>query len=100
MAVDGRKKFYAGSTRCIAALIRIRSKLCLILRWDTPITYVTKLRLRKSLAALLDSDKSITDIAYEYGFCGASYYCESFQKYYGMSPLQYKKRTNTFNPPG
>ena len=67
---------------------------------DTPITYVTKLRLRKSLAALLDSDKSITDIAYEYGFCGASYYCESFQKYYGMSPLQYKKRTNTFNPPG
>lgn len=60
---------------------------------DTPIRYVTKLRLRKSLADLLDSDACITDIAYEYGFCGASYYCESFQKYYGMSPLQYKKRT-------
>lgn len=58
---------------------------------ETPMTYIAKLRLRKSLAALLDSDKSITDIAYEYGFCGASYYCETFQKYYGTSPLKYRK---------
>ena len=58
---------------------------------ETPMTYIAKLRLRKSLAALLDSDKSIADIAYEYGFCGASYYCETFQKYYGISPLKYRK---------
>ncbi len=58
---------------------------------DTPVTYVTKLRLSKSLAALLESDKSITDIAYEYGFGGASYYCETFKKYYGLSPLAYRK---------
>ncbi|MDE7203661.1 MAG: AraC family transcriptional regulator [Lachnospiraceae bacterium] len=58
---------------------------------ETPMTYIAKLRLRKSLAALLDSDKSITEIAYEYGFCGASYYCETFQKYYGISPLKYRK---------
>lgn len=58
---------------------------------ETPMTYITKLRLRKSLAALLDSDKSITDVAYGYGFCGVSYYCETFRKYYGISPLQYRK---------
>ena len=58
---------------------------------DTPMTYIAKLRLRKSLVALLDSDKSIADIAYEFGFCGASYYCENFQKYYGISPLKYRK---------
>lgn len=58
---------------------------------DTPIVYTTKLRLRKSLAALLDSEASITDIAYGYGFGGASYYCETFRKYYGISPLQYRK---------
>ncbi|MCM1188647.1 MAG: AraC family transcriptional regulator [bacterium] len=58
---------------------------------ETPMTYVARLRLRKSLAALLDSDNSISDIAYEYGFCGASYYCETFQKYYGMSPLKYRQ---------
>ncbi|MBD5473059.1 MAG: AraC family transcriptional regulator [Lachnospiraceae bacterium] len=58
---------------------------------ETPMTYIAKLRLRKSLDALLNSDKSITDIAYECGFCGASYYCETFQKYYGISPLKYRK---------
>lgn len=58
---------------------------------ETPIAYVTKLRLKKSLAMLLDSDRTITDIAYECGFCGASYYCETFRKYYGASPLKYRK---------
>lgn len=58
---------------------------------DTPITYTAKLRLRKSLSALLGSDRSIADIAYAYGFGGASYYCETFKKYYGMPPLIYKK---------
>ena len=58
---------------------------------DTPVIYATKLRLRKSLTALLTSDMSMTDIAYEYGFCTASYYCETFRKYYGMSPLAYRK---------
>lgn len=59
---------------------------------DTPINYTIKLRLRKSLSALLDSNSSIATIAYEYGFNGASYYCETFKKYYGVSPLMYKKR--------
>lgn len=59
---------------------------------ETPIAYIAKLRLQKSLSTLLNSDKSITDIAYEHGFCGASYYCETFQKYYRTSPLQYRKK--------
>lgn len=64
---------------------------------ETPMTYITKLRLRKSLGTLLDSDKSISDIAYEYGFCGASYYCETFQKYYGISPLKYRRIQTKFD---
>lgn len=58
---------------------------------DTPINYTTKLRLRKSLSALLSTNSSIASIAYENGFGGASYYCETFKKYYGMPPLIYKK---------
>lgn len=58
---------------------------------DTPVTYMTKLRLKKSLAPLLNSDACITEIAYENGFCSGSYYCETFRKYYGMPPLQYRK---------
>lgn len=58
---------------------------------DTPINYTTKLRLRKSLSTLLGTNSSITAIAYEYGFNGASYYCETFKKYYGVPPLIYRK---------
>lgn len=59
---------------------------------DTPITYATRLRLSRSLTPLLESDRSITDIAYEHGFGGSSYYCETFKKYYGISPLAYRNR--------
>ncbi|MDO5425909.1 MAG: AraC family transcriptional regulator [Eubacteriales bacterium] len=72
-----------------------KSKCSLLFRKylrDTPISYLTKLRLRNSITALLGSDACITDIALEYGFGGASYYCETFRKYYGISPLQYKKK--------
>lgn len=58
---------------------------------DTPINYTTRLRLRNSLSALPGSNSSIASIAYEYGFNGASYYCETFKKYYGMPPMIYKK---------
>lgn len=65
---------------------------------DTPITYTTKLRLKKSLSTLLGSNSNISTIAYEYGFNGASYYCETFKKYYGMPPLIYKKNRTEGNP--
>ena len=71
-----------------------KSKCSLLLKKylrDTPINYITKLRLRKSLSTLLGTNRNITSIAYEYGFNGTSYYCETFKKYYGMSPLIYKK---------
>lgn len=60
---------------------------------DTPVTYMTKPRLQKSLVPLLNSDAGVTDIAYENGFCGGSYYCEVFRKYYGISPYKYRKNS-------
>lgn len=70
---------------------------------DTPVTYITRLRLRRSLSALLGSNSNIAAIAYDYGFGGASYYCETFKKYYGVSPVMYKKMqmqcgTNSYAP--
>lgn len=62
---------------------------------DTPITYLTKLRLRESQRALLSGCNNITDIALTYGFNSASYYCEIFKKYYGMSPVQFKNKTKS-----
>ncbi len=34
---------------------------------------------------------NITEIAYEVGFNGASYYAETFRKYMGISPSSYRK---------
>lgn len=59
---------------------------------DTPITYTTKVRLRKSLSSLLETDDSIIKIAYDSGFHSESYYCETFKKYYQISPAQYRKQ--------
>lgn len=41
---------------------------------------------------LLNTNSSIADIAYGHGFGSTSYYCETFKKYYGISPLIYKKK--------
>ena len=58
---------------------------------DTPISYLTKLRLRKSLDGFLKEDVSITELAMNYGFNSSSYCCELFHRYYEQSPLQYRK---------
>lgn len=58
---------------------------------DTPVTYLTKQRLRKSLEDLLKEDVSITEVAMNCGFHSSSYYCELFRRYYELSPLQYRK---------
>lgn len=57
---------------------------------DTPISYMTKFRLRKSLEQLINTEDDITQIALSCGFSGTSYYCETFKKYYGVSPLRYR----------
>lgn len=57
---------------------------------DTPISYLTKFRLRKSLEKLISTQEDITQIALSCGFNGTSYYCETFKKYYGISPLKYR----------
>lgn len=70
------------------------SKCCSLFRkylHDTPVKYLTKQRLRKSLENLLKEDVSITEVAMNCGFHSSSYYCELFRRYYEQSPLQYRK---------
>jgi len=57
----------------------------------TPNTYLNKYRLDKSLELLCGSDMSVTEIALSVGFGGASYYAETFRRYYGKSPTEYRK---------
>lgn len=57
---------------------------------QTPVTYITMYRLKQSIDLMRTTDMTITQISYETGFSGASYYTETFRKYYGCSPSEYR----------
>ncbi|MCI8628473.1 MAG: helix-turn-helix transcriptional regulator [Firmicutes bacterium] len=57
---------------------------------QTPNAYLISYRLNQSIKLLCNTDKSISDIAFDVGFHGASYYSETFRKWFGISPTKYK----------
>ena len=59
---------------------------------QTPIHYLMVYRLDKSIELLQNTDLTISEIAFEVGFGGASYYAESFRKWMGQSPTKYKSK--------
>lgn len=56
-----------------------------------PIDYLNFYRVEKACALLLNSNHSITDIAYKTGFNSSSYFDKTFKKYKGISPKQYQQ---------
>lgn len=60
---------------------------------QTPNAYLVQYRLNKSIGLLRDTDMSITEIALSVGFGGASYYAETFRKWFGESPTQFRAHT-------
>ncbi len=56
----------------------------------TPIGFLTEFRLQKATELLRETNKNITEIAYETGFSGASYFAETFRSNFGCSPREYK----------
>lgn len=57
----------------------------------SPITYMTRYRIRKSLPLLSNTDMSISDIAYSTGFSSSSYYTECFKRIMHINPSSYRK---------
>lgn len=72
-----------------------RSEFCRSFRritLRTPFTFLQHLRVRRSLPLLEDPALSVTEIAEQVGFSGASYYAEIFRRFMNISPLQYRKK--------
>lgn len=63
----------------------------------SPVDYLRHYRVEKSMELLKDSDMTVTEIAYATGFSGASFYAETFRKYIGYSPIQYREKTRRYN---
>lgn len=58
----------------------------------TPIEYLTEYRISRSLELMRTTNMNITEIAYNCGFSGASYFAETFIRQTGITPRDYKKR--------
>ncbi len=71
-----------------------RSEICKLFRESLNTTfteYLIKFRLEKSLDLLLSNKTNITEICDLVGFNSSSYFTEVFKKYFGQTPLTYKK---------
>lgn len=58
----------------------------------SPVAYLIDFRLRKGVELLCKTDLTVTEICYEVGFSGASYFSESFRKEFGCSPSEFRKK--------
>ena len=54
--------------------------------------YVEELRIERAVHLLSESDMTLTEIAYECGFCSQSYFSYAFKRHTGIPPRAYSKR--------
>jgi len=59
---------------------------------DSPAAFLLKVRLYKARAALITENTSISEIAESCGFTHQSHFTNHFTKYFGMTPLQFRKQ--------
>ncbi|WP_046173570.1 AraC family transcriptional regulator [Domibacillus indicus] len=77
-----------------------RSKCCQLFKDKlqmSPIQYLNKFRLEKSMELLQDPSLSILEVAHDSGFSGASYYTELFHREIGVTPSEFRM---LYNPSG
>ncbi len=56
-----------------------------------PIEYLIRLRVERIRMQLENSERSMTEIAANCGFCSANHMIRTFRKYQNITPLQYRK---------
>lgn len=62
-----------------------------------PTEYLARRRIAQSKHLLLNTDKSISDIAQEVGYHGATYFGMVFRKYEGTTPSEFRKSKGLLN---
>lgn len=58
----------------------------------TPFHYLMEYRVRKASEYLRNSNQTISEIGYNCGFSGTSYFTKVFRELRGMTPSEYRKR--------
>ena len=58
----------------------------------TPKEYLVQKRMKKAKHLLRTRGNTVSDVAAETGYDNLSYFIRQFQRYYGVTPKQYKKQ--------
>lgn len=64
-----------------------------------PADYVNRERVAAARRLLQSADDSIADIAMKYGFSSSQYFATVFKRYSGVTPSQYRRRSNGSKSP-
>lgn len=76
---------YTGINKSYLQLLFSRFLHCTI------VDYINQKRMEQAVFFLTNSTASITDIAFSTGYNSRQHFAHTFQKYYQMSPLKYRK---------
>ena len=58
---------------------------------ESPISYLIRVRLVKACGLLAGNGASVREIARQVGYEDAYYFSKLFKKYYGVSPMEYRR---------
>ena len=58
---------------------------------QTPSQFIRLVRLKKGKELLLNSNLTISEVAYEVGFTDPNYFSRTFQQEFGKSPSDFRK---------
>lgn len=56
------------------------------------ISYLNNVKVQNACELLANTNKNITEVGFESGFNSTMYFCKTFKKYLGISPLEYRKK--------
>ena len=59
---------------------------------ETPMDYLNRYRIEKARNLLVTTNKTVSEIAFDCGFSGSSYFSKIFKGYTGITPREYKKK--------
>ena len=56
------------------------------------VSFLTRIRMENARKLILEGDHKMYEIANSLGYCSPRYFTDTFKKYFGLSPTEYKKR--------
>ena len=65
----------------------------------TPLIYANVLRFERAVARLSNSRESLGDVAHDLGFSAPSHFARFFREHQGVTPRDYRRAVNLFEPP-